>query len=123
MLSRVIASGRTSGMWTRSQRRSPRCRSGWSDADAAGRTRPRGGGGVGRGRREPGGPGAEALRGGGGEGSRAAPATRLIGRYSQMRPPLSRAEIERFMLVWAASCEPPFDESVVLEKVNRLFKA
>ena len=66
---------------------------------------------------------ADALIGGVGEGSRDDTATRLIGRYSQMRPPLSRAEIERFMLVWAASCEPPFDESVVLEKVDRLFKA
>jgi len=64
---------------------------------------------------------ADALIGGVGEGSRDDTATRLIGRYSQMRPPLSRAEIERFMLVWAASCEPPFDESVVLEKVDRLF--
>jgi len=66
---------------------------------------------------------ADSLIGGVGEGSRDDTATRLIGRYSQMRPPLSRAEIERFMLVWAASCEPPFDERTVLEKVDRLFKA
>jgi putative DNA primase/helicase len=39
-----------------------------------------------------------------------------------MRPPLSRAEIERFMLAWAASCEPPFPEEAVLEKIDRLFK-
>ena len=58
-----------------------------------------------------------------GEGSRDDTATRLIGRYSQMRPPLSRAEIERFMLAWAADCVPPFDETAVLEKVDRLFKA
>jgi putative DNA primase/helicase len=66
---------------------------------------------------------ADALIGGVSEGSRDDTATRLIGRYSQMRPPLSRAEIERFMLAWAASCEPPFPEEAVLEKIDRLFKA
>jgi putative DNA primase/helicase len=66
---------------------------------------------------------ADALIGGVGEGSRDDTATRLIGRYSQMRPPLSRAEIERFMLTWAASCEPEFPGDAVQEKLDRLFKA
>src|SRR6185503_3933138 len=66
---------------------------------------------------------ADPLVGGVSEGSRDDTATRLIGRYSQMRPPLSRVEIERFMLAWAAACEPAFDEGVVLEKIDRLFKA
>ena len=82
------------------------------------------GGAVGKDGRRHNAPGwADALIGGVGEGSRDDTATRLIGRYSQMRPPLSRAEIERFMLAWAADCVPPFDETAVLEKVDRLFKA
>jgi putative DNA primase/helicase len=63
---------------------------------------------------------ADALVGGVSEGSRDDTATRLIGRYSQLR--LSRTEIERFMLAWAAACTPPFDEKIVLEKIDRLFK-
>ncbi len=66
---------------------------------------------------------ADPLVGGVSEGSRDDTATRLIGRYSQMRPPLSRAEIERFMLTWAAACEPEFPEDAVQEKLDRLFKA
>jgi len=65
----------------------------------------------------------DALISGVAEGSRDDTAIRLIGRYSQMRPSLTRAEIEKFMLAWAADCVPPFDESVVLEKIDRLFKA
>src|SRR5262249_43973463 len=66
---------------------------------------------------------ADELIGGVSEGSRDDSAIRLIGRYSQMRPALSRAEIERFMLASAASCEPPWGEAVVLEKADGLFKA
>src|SRR5262249_57021335 len=50
-------------------------------------------------------------------------ARRVVGGSARWRPPLSRAEIERFMLTWAADCVPPFDEAIVLEKIDRLFKA
>jgi putative DNA primase/helicase len=60
------------------------------------------------------------------DGSRDHTCVRLLGRYSQMRPPLSKAEITR-LLSWAeASLDhegQPFPAETVLEKIDRLFNA
>ncbi len=60
------------------------------------------------------------------EGTRDETCVRLIGRYAQMRPPLSKAEVTQFMLAWARKSVDrqgkPFPAEVVLEKIDRLFK-
>jgi putative DNA primase/helicase len=62
---------------------------------------------------------ADALIDGVAEGARDDTAVRLIGRYTQLG--LTRAEVESFMLNWAANCTPAFDESLILEKIDRLY--
>ncbi len=56
------------------------------------------------------------------EGSRDQDCVRLLGRYSTMRPPLSKDEVLAFMFAWAEQCHPPFPEETICEKVERLFE-
>jgi putative DNA primase/helicase len=62
-----------------------------------------------------------SLLGGVEEGSRDDTCWRLVRHYATKRPPLSKDEVLRFMLIWAADCTPPFPEATVHEKVERVF--
>jgi putative DNA primase/helicase len=63
------------------------------------------------------------------DGSRDDTCLKLIGRYSQMRPPLTRAEVTQFLLQWAEKSlddqtpPQPFPAEIVLEKIERLSNA